>query len=73
MKRREFVKAAAMTPAIAALAGAARPAVAAAPIYNAQAGFTFYSPLADAWYRSGQFFEWTSTTRNNNGRKAKVF
>jgi len=35
--------------------------------------FTFYSPLAEAWYRAGEYFEWTSTTRNNEGRRVKDF
>lgn len=73
MKRREFVKAATMTPVLAAITDVARPAAAVGPSYNPQAGFTFYSPLAEAWYRGGQFFEWTSTTRNNNQRRVKVF
>jgi pimeloyl-ACP methyl ester carboxylesterase len=46
----------------------------AAPAATAQdAGFMFYSPLAEGWYRGGKYFEWTSTTRNNNSRKVKVF
>ena len=36
-------------------------------------GFTFYSPLAEAWYRAGEYFEWTSTTPNNEGRRVRVF
>lgn len=72
MKRREFVKAATLTPLLAAIADGASTS-AASPVYNAQADFTFHSPLAEAWYRGGQFFDWTSTTRNNNQRKVKVF
>ena len=40
---------------------------------DSQTGFTFYSPLAEAWYRSGEYFEWTSTTPNNEGRRVRVF
>ena len=36
-------------------------------------GFTFYSPLAEDWYRNGAYFEWASTTRNNEGRQVQVF
>ena len=68
MKRREFVNAA-MAPAIAAIAGMAKPVRAVAQ----QTGFTFYSPLAEEWFRGGKYFEWTSTTRNNKQRKVKVF
>ena len=35
--------------------------------------FTFHSPLAEDWYNGGEYFEWTSTTKNNNGRKTNVF
>ena len=38
-----------------------------------QTGFTFYSPLAEEWYRAGEYFEWTSTTPNNDGRRVNVF
>ncbi len=37
-----------------------------------QDGFTFYSPLAEDWYRAAETFEWTSTTENNNDRTVQV-
>ena len=33
----------------------------------------FYSPLAEEWYRGGQYFEWASTTPNNEGRRVRVY
>lgn len=33
----------------------------------------FYSDLAEAWYRGGDYFEWTSTTVNNADAKVNVF
>ena len=35
--------------------------------------FVFYSALAEDWYRGGDYFEWTSTTVNNNGAGVNVF
>lgn len=35
--------------------------------------FTFYSDLARDWYAGGDYFEWTSTTANNNSAKVNVF
>ncbi|MEQ8954417.1 MAG: alpha/beta hydrolase [Gammaproteobacteria bacterium] len=35
--------------------------------------FQFYSELAREWYDEGQYFEWTSTTANNNGARVNVF
>ncbi len=35
--------------------------------------FVFYSDLAKDWYQSGDYFEWTSTTVNNNNAKVDVF
>jgi pimeloyl-ACP methyl ester carboxylesterase len=35
--------------------------------------FVFYSDLARDWYQAGDYFEWTSTTKNNNGAKVNVF
>ncbi len=35
--------------------------------------FTFYSELAEDWYRGGDYFEWTSTTVNNNNAKLDIF
>jgi len=73
MKRREFVKAAAVTPILAGVLGVARAAAAIRPSQGERAGFTFYSPVAEAWYRGGRFLEWTSTIRNDNGRRVKIF
>ncbi len=36
-------------------------------------GFQFYSHLAQDWFESGTYFEWTSTTVNNNGARVNVF
>ena len=35
--------------------------------------FIFYSDLARDWYQAGDYFEWTSTTKNNDGAKVNVF
>jgi pimeloyl-ACP methyl ester carboxylesterase len=35
--------------------------------------FVFYSDLARDWYQGGDYFEWTSTTEDNNGKKVNVF
>ena len=35
--------------------------------------FTFYSPLAEEWYNGGEYFEWTSTTLNNNNARVNIF
>ena len=35
--------------------------------------FTFYSDLAEQWYEGGDYFEWTSTTANNNDAEVSVF
>ena len=32
-------------------------------------GFVFYSDLARDWYQGGDYFEWTSTTEDNNAAK----
>ncbi len=34
--------------------------------------FVFYSELARDWYEAGSYFEWRSTTTNNNGAAVKV-
>ena len=83
MDRRGFVKLAAASPALASpiyagcsdgsLDGDASGTVIGTPSLDSQTGFTFYSPLAEQWYRAGQYFEWTSTTRNNEGRRVNVF
>ena len=81
MDRRGFVKLAAASPALVSPVyagcsdanpdGDASRTVIGAP--DSQTGFTFYSPLAEEWYRSGEYFDWTSTTRNNEGRRVRVF
>ena len=83
MDRRGFVKLAAASPALASPIyvggsdgnpdGDASGTVIGSPSPDSQAAFTFYSPLAEQWYRAGQYFEWTSTTRNNEGRRVNVF
>ena len=35
--------------------------------------FVFYSDLSRGWYQAGDYFEWTSTTEDNNGAKVNVF
>ncbi len=35
--------------------------------------FEFYSDLAEEWYEGGSYFEWTSTTVNNNNEKVDIF
>ena len=35
-------------------------------------GFTFYSDAAEHWFEAGEYFEWTSTTVNNDGRTVNV-
>ena len=32
--------------------------------------FVFYSDLARDWYQGGDYFEWTSTTEDNNARRS---
>ena len=83
MDRRGFVKLAAASPALASpiyvgcsdgnLDGDASGTIIGTPSLDSQTGFTFYSPLAEQWYRAGQYFEWSSTTRNNEGRRVNVF
>ena len=34
---------------------------------------TFYSDLARDWYEGGDYFEWQSTTSNNDGASVDVF
>ena len=41
---------------------------------SAQEGdFVFYSELARDWYEAGAWFEWQSTTENNNGATVNVY
>jgi len=35
--------------------------------------FEFYSDLAEQWHDGGSYFEWTSTTANNDNAKLNVF
>ena len=35
--------------------------------------FIFYSELSRDWYQGGDYFEWTSTTEDNNDAKVNVF
>lgn len=37
------------------------------------ADFTFYSELAEQWYEGGDYFEWASTTENNDDAEVSVF
>lgn len=62
MNRRDLIKLAAISPAVSAIRA-----------FGQQTSFTFSSPLAEDWFRSGRFFEWTSTTANNNGQKVQVY
>ncbi len=83
MERRSFLKLAAASPALVGPAyaggsagtteGRASGTVIGSQSLDPQTGFTFHSPLAEAWYRSGEYFEWTSTTPNNEGRRVRVF
>ena len=36
-------------------------------------GFVFYSDLARDWYQGGQYFEWTSTTEDNENTRVNIF
>ena len=38
-----------------------------------QSDFVFYSELAKNWFEEGSYFEWTSTTKNNDGAKINIF
>lgn len=82
MHRRDFLAFAALPTGLAALptrlaamgqAPAASPRTGGPPVRDAQGPFTFYSPLAEEWYRGGQYFDWRSTTLNNTGRSVRVF
>ena len=78
MDRKAFVKLAAAGPIFAGCSddnpgSNASGTVIGTPSLDSQTGFTFYSSLAEEWYRGGQYFEWTSTTRNNEGRSVNVF
>ncbi|MCY3565588.1 MAG: alpha/beta fold hydrolase, partial [Gammaproteobacteria bacterium] len=55
-------------PAFAALALF----TAGSPATAQENDFVFYSELARAWYEAGSYFEWQSTTENNNGAVVDV-
>jgi pimeloyl-ACP methyl ester carboxylesterase len=46
--------------------------ITAVPVSGQQGDFTFYSPLAEAWYRAADSFEWTSTTTDNDGQSVQI-
>ncbi|MDX1567039.1 MAG: alpha/beta fold hydrolase, partial [Longimicrobiales bacterium] len=78
--RRTFVKLAATGPALAGLHPTTRTATLpaesnhrTAPAPGSQTSFTFHSELSEAWYRGGAYFDWASTTPNNEGRTVSVF
>ena len=43
------------------------------PAQSQQEDFVFYSEFAKNWLEGGSYFEWTSTTKNNDGAKINVF
>lgn len=66
MQRREFIKWLGVGTGVGAVMASDRG-------FTQDADFTFYSALAEQWYRQGKYFEWTSTTEYNNERKVNVF
>lgn len=42
------------------------------PVTAQEEDFVFYSELARDWYEAGSYFEWQSTTENNNGATVSV-
>ena len=42
-------------------------------VQSQQDDFVFYSELSKNWFEGGSYFEWTSTTKNNDGAKINVF
>jgi pimeloyl-ACP methyl ester carboxylesterase len=54
------------------LSGAVAGAQSVAPAGAQPDSFTFHSESAERWFRAGEYFSWTSTTANNNGRTVKV-
>lgn len=82
MNRREFVQLAAKGSALVSAVGghSTQQSVFAATTDSSPISmetewgpFTFYSTEAASWYQGGEYFEWASTTPNNQGRKVKVF
>ena len=43
------------------------------PLVAQDDDFVFYSDLARDWYQGGDYFEWTSTTEDNNDAKVNIF
>ena len=48
-------------------------AIFAQTLYAQDETFVFYSDLAREWYEAGDYFEWTSTTQDNNSQKVNIF
>ena len=42
-------------------------------VYSQPEDFVFHSELSQEWFEGGDYFEWTSTTKNNDGAKVNVF
>ena len=42
-------------------------------VQSQQDDFVFYSELSKNWFEGGSYFEWNSTTKNNDGAKINVF
>ncbi|MBT5720475.1 MAG: alpha/beta hydrolase [Gammaproteobacteria bacterium] len=62
-----------MPSTLASIALATLLSVATSSLLAQADDFTFYSDLAQDWYEGGDYFEWTSTTKNNNEAKLNVF
>lgn len=54
------------------LCGAVAGLQSAAPAGAQPDGFVFHSEQAERWFRAGEYFSWTSTTADNNGRNVNV-
>ncbi|GIS50946.1 MAG: hypothetical protein Ct9H90mP25_3800 [Gammaproteobacteria bacterium] len=42
-------------------------------VQSQQDDFVFYSEFSKNWFEGGSYFEWNSTTKNNDGAKINVF
>lgn len=42
-------------------------------VYSQPEDFVFHSELSQEWFEGGDYFEWSSTTKNNDGAKVNVF
>ena len=42
-------------------------------IYSQPDDFIFHSELSQEWFEGGDYFEWTSTTKNNDSAEVDVF